>query len=553
MEPAGEGWFEVTVSGVAADAAYCFRLADGQEVPDPASHDQPQGLDGPSVLVDHTAYRWQTADWRGRPWEESVLSEIHVGTFTEEGTYAAATRHLAHLANTGINALEILPLAQMPGERGWGYDGVLHYAPHHAYGRPDELKAFVDAAHAHGIAVYLDVVYNHFGPRGNVLPLYAPGFFNADRPTPWGASVNFSEASVRRYFIENALHWFERYRFDGLRLDATHEIYDTSEQHVLAAVVAEVRARLPERNIHLIAEGQRHRPGMIAYRAGRPLLYDAGWNDHVHQALNVMVTGETGGYYGDFAAAPERGLALALEGRRPGGRSDREIVDEADYAEAHWPPQAFMNFLQNHDQVGNRAFGDRLWTRIDPAIARVLTAFLILAPQVPLVFMGDEYGETRPFLFFADYEGEIGQTVRDGRRAEAVNFSSLPAGDADTALPDPLDVSTFLKSKLDWRHAKTPAGRDRLALHRQLIALRRRHIIPLLALGEPVKANVLCAQNGTVAMEWLFTGGGRLTLGLRLGMSADPLPQISGTVIWRDVATGDPVGTAEIVVARTDA
>ncbi len=547
MNAVGEGWLEADVSGLQDGARYAFRMPGGSEVIDPAAHFQPEGLKAASMLVDHRRYRWQTQDWSCFPWEEAVVSEIHIGTFTREGTFAAAIERLPHLAQTGINALEILPLAHFPGARGWGYDGVLHYAPHSAYGSPDDVKAFVDAAHAQGIAVYLDVVYNHFGPEENYLPHYAPGFFHTERATPWGVALDFTQAPVRRYFVDNALHWLEHYRFDGLRLDATHEIYDASEEHVLVEIVREVRARFPDRRVNLIAEGQRHRWGMVGYRAGRPLLYDAGWNDHFHQALNVIVTGEIGGYYADFADQPEKGLALAMEGRRPETRSPREMVSEAEYAEAHWPPQAFMNFLQNHDQIGNRAFGDRLWTRIDPATARILTALLILSPQIPILFMGDEYGETNPFMFFADYTGEIGEAVRKGRRDEAVNFSSIAADDQETQLPDPLSVSTFGESKLDWDHARSAEAQERLALHRQLIALRRKHIIPLLAAREPVSAEVIEAEDGSLAIDWQFAKA-KLQLRVKLKSAHRNLPAATGSVVWLERSATSPDG-AEILVA----
>lgn len=541
------GWFEAEVSGLRDGARYRFRLPNGSEVIDPAAHFQPEGLQAPSMVVDHRRYRWQAQDWSCFPWEEAIVSEIHIGTFTKAGTFAAAIERLPHLAETGINALEVLPVAHFPGARGWGYDGVLHYAPHSAYGSPDDVKAFVDAAHQHGIAVYLDVVYNHFGPEENHLSRYAPDFFHTVRATPWGVALDFTREPVRRYFVDNALHWLEHYRFDGLRLDATHEVYDDSAEHVLAEIVREVRACFPERRIHLIAEGQRHRWGMVGYRAGRPLLYDAGWNDHFHQALSVVVTGEAGGYYADFAESPEKGLALAMEGRKPESRSPREMVAEADYAEAHWPPQAFMNFLQNHDQVGNRAFGDRLWTRIDPSLARILTALLLLSPQIPLLFMGDEYGEVNAFMFFADYTGELGEAVRNGRRDEAVNFGSIAPEDRGTALPDPLSPQTFEASKLDWDFAMTAEARERLALHRQLIALRRKHIVPLLAAREPVNASVIEAEDGRLAIDWQFAQA-KLQLRVKLKSTPHNLPAATGSVVWLERSDTAPDGP-EILVA----
>lgn len=548
MTKSARGWFSIEVTSVSGGTLYSFRLENGMTVPDPASHFQPEGLTGPSMLVEHGAYSWRSQRWTGYPWEETVASELHIGTFTPEGTFKAAELRLSHLASIGINAIEVLPVAQMPGERGWGYDGVLHYAPHHAYGTPDELKSFVDTAHSHGIAVYLDVVYNHFGPSGNFLPHYAPGFFDEERHTPWGASIRFECPPVRRYFIDNALHWLQLYRFDGLRFDATHQIYDASAAHVLAELVREVREKIADRSVHLIAEGHRHRPGMVGYRDGEPLLYDAGWNDPFHQALNVIVTGETGGYYADYADDPEAALAgaIAYEGaRRP---TEREVLGGEAFAQAYWPPQAFMNFLQNHDQVGNRAFGDRLWSRIDPSLARVLTALLLLTPQIPLLFMGDEYGEVAPFMFFADYEGELGEAVRKGRRSEAENFSSLAPGDDGRHLPDPLSPATFEASKLDWTRAASEEGHARAELHGQLIDLRRRYIVPLLAGAPPFDAAVLAAGNGVLAVDWAFPAG-TLEVRVKLRQSAEPMLPVKGRMIWSEPDDSVSPMSHRIVVA----
>nr|WP_314093307.1 malto-oligosyltrehalose trehalohydrolase [uncultured Shinella sp.] len=503
MQRRDDGWHKRRTEAKAGDR-YAFRLDDGTTLPDPAAHAQLDDVHGPSLVVDHGAYAWQHPDWTGCPWAETVLYELHIGTFTPEGTLRAAIDRLPHLHALGITAIEIMPVAQFAGRRGWGYDGVLLHAPHPAYGTPDELKAFVDAAHGQGMMVLLDVVYNHFGPVGNMLPRIAPDFFHPERHTPWGAAIAFDEPAVRRYFIENALQWVVDYRFDGLRLDATEQIEDDSETHLLIELAETVRAAAPGRYIHLAVEDQHSRKSLLNRDGGIVRHYTAGWNDEFHHALHIVATGETGGYYKNFL---DDTIGTIREATAKGFvRADRAKDRVGPAPQDPLPPDVNINFLQNHDQIGNRAFGDRLENQTDPDLLKVMTALLILSPPVPLLFMGEEYGEVRPFQFFADFEGELADATKAGREAEAEKFGGMPEDKTMADLPDPLSEDTFERSKLDWSRAATPEGRQRMEFLRELIGLRQRHIAPLLKSGT-VEPHILPADDGIVAIDWRSPGG----------------------------------------------
>lgn len=544
MQPVGDGWFEANASGVAPGTPYVFVLPDGTAIPDPASRSQPQGVFGPSVTVDPKSYPWRHPNWTGRPWHETVLYELHVGTFTPQGTFAAAQARLGALRELGITAIEIMPIAEFAGERGWGYEGVLPFAPHHAYGSPDEMKAFVDAAHGLGISILLDVVYNHFGPFGNFLPQYAPDFFDADRHTPWGAAIDFSARPVRVFFIENALLWLDEYRLDGLRLDAVDQIADAASQpHMLLELASRLRRDLPGRHIHLVTEDLRNCVWTIERDgAGAPLYYDATWNDDFHHVTHVIATGERMGNFQDFADDVFERLGRALaEGYvyqgEPKAQNGGAPLGEKS---AHLPPQAFVNFLQNHDQIGNRALGERLTTLADPAIIEALTAILILSPQIPMLFMGEEYGSTRPFQFFCDHPADVAADYRESRLEEGRNFGAIPAevqGPGD--LPEPNDLKTFLASKLDPAEADTPAGRDRLTFLADLLAKRRQHVSPGLAQAGGHAGRSLAGDEGTLAVDWRL--GDRL-LQLRANLTDAPkaVPGVTGDIVHQqpDAAAG---------------
>ncbi len=465
----------------------------------------------PRKLIDPRAYDWQTGNWRGRPWEEAVIYELHPGTFSPEGTFAGIESRLDDLVRLGVTVVELMPVAQFSGNRGWGYDGVLMYAPHVAYGGPDALKCLVDAAHARGLMVFLDVVYNHFGPDGNYLNCYAPDFFDPSRHTPWGAAIAYGRDPVRAYFIENALYWLEEYRFDGLRLDAVDQIRDDS---LLADIATTVRQRITDRQVHLTTEDDRNVTFLTERVDGAPKLYSGEWNDDFHHAAHVIAVGESDGYYRDYTDGPVAKLARSLaEGfiyqGEPSAFRDGEKRGEPS---AGLPPSAFVDCLQNHDQAGNRAFGERLSVLAEPEAIEALTAVLLLGPQTPLLFMGEEWGETRPFLFFTDFHGELAQNVREGRRNEFRKWRVFADPKTRERIPDPNALSTFEASKLDWSEIARSPHRERLALVSRLLELRREAIVPLIAGIAGHAGAVLAADKSGLGVAWRLGDGGSLTM-----------------------------------------
>lgn len=530
MQPLGDGWHGLTCDDLPAGTAYGFVLPDGRMVPDPAARAQAGDVHGPSVLVDPHGWRWQSPH-QSRPWHEAVIYELHIGTFTPEGTFHAAITRLPHLAALGITAIEIMPVAQFPGMRSWGYDGVLPYAPHRAYGPPEAMKAFIDAAQGAGLMVLLDVVYNHFGPEGNYLPLYAASFFDEGRQTPWGAAIDFTRAPVRQFFIENALYWLGEYRLDGLRLDAIDQIHDTSTPDVLQDLAIQARAHFPDRDLHLCTEDSRNLAHLHARdTGGRPRLYTAEWNDDAHNAAHVIATGEVDGYYADFADDPVALFARALaQGFAWQGEISPASGTPRGQPSGHLPPVAFIDFLQNHDQIGNRALGERLITLTDPAMLRALGAILVLSPHIPLIFMGDEYGETRPFPFFVDVSDDLADAVRKGRAREFAGFGAYRG-----AVPDPLAPATFAAAQLDWARCASPDGQARLRWMRDLLHLRQSWIVPHLA-DTRAGGDVLACKGRALAVQWKLAGA-VLDLRANLGDSDQPLPPARGALLH---ATGD--------------
>jgi len=474
MTRRGDGFFERDEPDAAVGARYGFTV-DGLRVPDPAARFAPEGPHGPSVVIDPEAFAWPADSWRGRPWHEHVFYELHVGTFTPEGTYAAARAKLPALAELGITAIELMPLAQAPGARNWGYDGVLLYAPSHAYGTPEDLKAFVADAHRHGIAMYLDVVYNHFGPEGNYLHAYVPEFYTERYHTPWGAAIDFEgadRATVRAFYIENALYWLEEYRFDGLRLDAVHAIYDGTERTFLHELATTVHARASH-PVHLVLENEDNESRLL--ESG----FRAQWNDDAHHAAHVIVTGQRDGYYADYAERSIARLGRTItsgfgyqgdpspfrNGKIRGERSDR------------LPLGSFVSFLQNHDQIGNRPFGERLTALAPEARVRAMVAVFLLAPPIPLLFMGEEWGASTPFLFFCDFEPRLAQAVSNGRQRE-FGFAEFNDPTARVHIPDPSVPETFARSTLRWdERALLPHARW-VAYYRELLRLRATEIAP---------------------------------------------------------------------------
>jgi maltooligosyltrehalose trehalohydrolase len=526
-----DGWFSADITGARAGARYKFRIDDEIDVPDPASAFQPEDVSGPSEVIDHTSYQWRALNWRGRPWQETSVIEAHVGAFTPEGTYRAMIGKLDHLVRTGITALELMPLADFAGSRNWGYDGVLWYAPDSVYGRPDDLKTLIDEAHLRGLMVFLDVVYNHFGPEGNYLGRYAPGFFTKAQ-TPWGSAINYRVPQVRRFAIENALYWLAEYRFDGLRLDAVHAIAELGEismLHDLSLAVGELAAQTG-RHIHLVLENDDNRASVLDPGQDPPRgKYRAQWNDDYHHAWHVLLTGETQGYYGDYQRAPLRDIArtlasgFAYQGEASGHRGGQLRGEPS----GRLAPTAFVNFLQNHDQIGNRALGDRLECHLSREAIEAALAITLLAPAIPMLFMGEEWGSEAPFPFFCGFQGELAEAVRQGRRRE-YGWAYARYGDE---VPDPLEQSTFQSAVLDWESCHEAAGHKRLALVQQLLGIRTREIVPRLA--GTIFGDAHAADNGLLTADWRLGDGATLLLIANLSTGAITCDrQPTGTRLW---------------------
>ncbi|MGH9178793.1 MAG: malto-oligosyltrehalose trehalohydrolase [Acidimicrobiales bacterium] len=468
----GGGWYRAEVPDAGPGTDYGFALDGGAVLPDPRSPWQPDGVHGLSRVVDHGAFSWTDAGWRGFHLPSAVLYELHVGTFTPEGTFDGAAARLDHLVALGVDAVELMPVAEFPGSRGWGYDGVDLYAPHSSYGGPEGLKRFVDACHRRGLGVVMDVVYNHLGPDGNHLSTFGPYFTNR-YATPWGEAVNLDGAwsdEVRAFFVDNALMWLRDYHCDGLRLDAVHAIVDTSATHLLEqlAGAVEALAGAEGRPFFLVAESDLNDPRVVRRREVGGYGMDAQWSDDFHHALHAVLTGERDGYYADFgslgqiATALQRAFVYAGEysphRQRSHGRHDPALGGHR-----------FMGYAQNHDQVGNRALGQRSSALMSPGRLRVAAALVLTAPFVPMLFQGEEWGATTPFQYFTDHaDPALGRAVREGRWAEFAAFGWKP-----DEIPDPQDPATFARSKLDWEEPARPEHADLLDWHRRLIDLRR--------------------------------------------------------------------------------
>ncbi|WP_407148131.1 malto-oligosyltrehalose trehalohydrolase [Bradyrhizobium sp. ORS 86] len=525
------GWYVAEIPGASAGTRYKFRIDDEVDVPDPASAFQPDDVFGPSEVIDHAAFKWRATEWRGRPWHEAVILEAHVGTFTREGSYRAMIDKLDHLVATGITVLELMPLADFAGRRNWGYDGVLWYAPDSAYGRPDDLKTLIDEAHLRGLMVMLDVVYNHFGPEGNYLGRYAPSFFS-DAHTPWGSAIDYRVPEVRAFAVGNVLNWLRDYRFDGLRLDAVNTIVEAGEVSVLHDLSAAAGRLAAEtgRHINLVLENGDNIASLLDAAEEPPRgKYRGQWNDDYHHAWHVILTGETQGYYGDYQRAPKQDLARALasgyvyQGEVSvfwGGKARGEPSGAL-------PPTCFINFLQNHDQIGNRPLGDRLVSIARPEAVAAALAVTLIAPTTPMLFMGEEWGATSPFPFFCDFKGDLANAVRNGRRKE---FAWAYAKYGDD-IPDPLADDTVRSATLDWTDLDHDAGRARLTLVRDLLAVRRREITPRLAAARFGDARI---TDDLMTAHWMM-GDGRLQLEVNLSdQEISSTAQPTGRLIWGD-------------------
>lgn len=503
MHSDSQGHFSITAP-CSAGARYRFCVSDGLFVPDPASRSQPDGVLGASEVIDPKHYQWQCSEWQGRPWYEAVIYELHVGLL---GGYEGICQRLDELAALGITTIELMPINSFGGVRNWGYDGVLPYAPAVSYGDPDELKHFIDAAHARGLMVILDVVYNHFGPEGNFLPVYAGDFFNYDQNSTWGMGINFKKPEVRNFFIENALYWIMEYRFDGVRIDAASAISD----HTWFGELQErVQTTIePGRHVHLILENENNDAGLL--RNG----FTAQWNDDGHNALHVLLTGEHEGYYKMFAKNPTQDLAKVLaEGFVYQGQLNPYSGKNRGMPSDDLPLTKFILFLQNHDQIGNRAFGERLLVLAKSEAVKATYALLLLSPLIPMIFMGEEWGCMTPFYFFCDFHGELAEHIKEGRRKEFSEFPVFQNEKTREHIPDPNVLSTFEDSRPDRSTRDTDSGKEWLALTHDLLALRKKWIIPYLDYAQSAGVNILGV--GAICARWYLDDEKLLTIFINL-------------------------------------
>ena len=527
LQPDTRGWFEVVTDAAKHGTQYYYRINDEQNVPDPASRFQPQDVHGPSEVIDPDAFEWKDSAWHGRPWEEAVIYELHVGAFTPFGTFSSVRDRLDYLVDLGITALELMPVADFAGQRNWGYDGVFPFAPDSTYGRPEDLKKLVQSAHERGMMILLDVVYNHFGPSGNRLRSYAPQFFTERHRTPWGDAINFDgpeSRSVRDFFIHNALYWLTEYHFDGLRLDAVHAIVDDSTPHILTELADAVRSSIASnRQVHLILENDRNQAGNLQRtKRCQPQTYTAQWNDDIHHAMHVLTTGERDGYYLDYADRPidQLGRCLVSGFAYQGESSSFRKGEPRGEPTTGLPSTAFISFLQNHDQIGNRALGERIVKSANPHAVRTAMATILLAPSTPLVFMGEEFGAETPFLFFCDFEGNLAAAVTAGRRQEFAHFPAFSDDSKRERIPDPNSIEAFQSSKLEWSVIEQPGHQDWLSFYRNLLNLRRLHIVPRLFPPCSIKANYETHKELGLTVQWEFSDRSKLILLANFGAEA---------------------------------
>ena len=525
MNPSADGWYELA-HAAPHGARYRYRIDGDLQVPDPASRFNPDDIHGHSEVIDPAQFDWQDHYWRGRPWEEAVIYELHVGSFSPSGTYAGVAERLDYLSDLGVTAIELMPLSDFPGKRNWGYDGVLPYAPDSSYGRPEDLKRLIEQAHERGLMVLLDVVYNHFGPEGNYLHAYAKAFFNERHHTPWGAAINYDadgSRQVRDFMIHNALYWLEEFHFDGLRLDAVHAIADDSQPDILTELARAVRnGPGRDRAVHLVLENDANQAKYLRRdERNRAELYDAQWNDDAHHVFHILLTGERDGYYEDYATDTIRHLGRCLtEGfAYQGESSQHRDGNPRGERSTSLPPAAFVPFLQNHDQVGNRAFGDRLCAIASEQALKAATTVLLLAPSPPLLFMGDEFAAATPFPFFCDFGPELAEAVTQGRRREFARFARFSDPAAQAQIPDPNDARTFASSKLDWGSLNADPHAGWLAFYRELLLVRRQQIWPRTSGLRGTAGSFDVLSESALTAHWELGDGSRLSLYANLGES----------------------------------
>jgi maltooligosyltrehalose trehalohydrolase len=542
LRPLADGFFGGAFDDILAGAEYRYILDGEGPFPDPASRFQPHGVHGPSAVVDPRAFEWSDGAWQGRPLDGIVIYELHVGTFSPTGTFAGVAERLPYLRDLGVTAIELMPVADFPGTRNWGYDGVALFAPARCYGQPDDLRQLVDAAHGLGIAVLLDVVYNHFGPDGAYLHAFSPYYITRRRESPWGASLNLDgeqAAHVREFLVENALHWLHEYHLDGLRLDATHALHDDSAPHFLEELVARIHGSVTDRQVLLVAEDHRNLSTMVRPAAEGGWGLDAVWADDFHHEVRRLVAGDADGYYGDYRGTSAEIATTIARGWLYTGQRSEYLGEPRGTDPAGIPPPRFVFCLQNHDQIGNRALGERLNVEIALAAYRAASVLLLTAPQTPLLFMGQEWAAGTPFLYFTDHHAELGRLVTEGRRREFDRFAAFADPDARGRIPDPQAEATFLASCLDWSEHGHEDHAATLRLYTALLALRRRQ--PALRSAEQGTFDVRPADQATIAIQRTIgidtivsvvrlTGAGTVDLG-GLGLPGMPTRPVRWTCL----------------------
>ena len=564
MEAQADGWYELKLPTAEVGLRYGFKIDGGTVVPDPASRSNPEDVHAPSALVEPTAFDWPDRDWRGRPWSDAIIYELHIGCFTPEGTFTAAIQRLDDLVKLGVTVVELMPVAEFAGARGWGYDGVLQFAPESSYGTPDDLKRLVVAAHDRGLMVFMDVVYNHFGPDGNYLHAFAEPFFNETVHTPWGPAINFDgkhSRTVRDFFIDNAMYWIEEFHMDGLRIDAVHAMHDDSKLHFIDELTQTVRSGPGhQRHVHIVLEnGINDAVRLPRDESGRPLLADAQWNDDVHHAMHVILTSEIDGYYVDYGKEPVRLFARALaEGYGFQGDISEYEGEARGTPSVHLPPIAFVNSTQTHDQVGNRAFGDRIHSLAaesdNTEALHTMIACVLLAPSIPMLFMGEEYAASTPFQYFCDFHGELAAAVTKGRREEFGRFERFSDPAVRHSIPDPNDAKTFENSKLDWTERADPQHAKYLDLYTKLLKLRHEHLMPCLGGGKSGKFTA--TPDGTIRITWPLADGVRWHMAARLGAEADPdagAAELPGKLVYRSHPDAAGLSPWSVIITSEEA
>jgi len=519
-----DGYFAGLVEGTGDGARYQFRLDGGEQFPDLASRSQPDGPHGASQVVDPTAFRWTDQNWKGVPETGQVLYELHVGTFTPAGTWAAAADQLPALVDVGVTAVEVMPVAEFPGRFGWGYDGVQLFAPTHLYGTPDDMRAFVDRAHALGLGVILDVVYNHFGPDGNYVDAFAPQFHSKKHKTDWGEPFDFDgpgSGPVREFFVANAGYWVDEFHLDGLRLDAIQAIFDDSAEHVVAAITRKVREAAKGRATYVMGENEPQDANLVRPPDAGGCGLNALWNDDLHHAARVALTGKNEGYFTDYLGSPQEFVSAAKWGFLYQGQQYRWHQRRRGSPALDVPKHRFVTFIENHDQIANSGRGSRVHQVSSPAKYRAMTAYLLLGPGTPMLFQGQEYASTKPFLYFADHNPELAELIHEGRKKELQRFRSQSAPDVLALVADPADPATFAACKLD--PAERAARGPWLALHRDLLALRKAD--PAFRPGTALDGAVLGAA--AFVLRYFVPGGGDRLLVVNLGrdVTLEPAPE----------------------------